>query len=94
MNKAQELTQLAEESMDELRQLATSSQKSQYQALKKSIDSKEAEKAKLLDQLGKESDGDKRADIQKRLHAVRDEITKLDAKRSEMNKKYRGLRSK
>lgn len=74
--------------------MASSSQKSQYQNINKEMDKLDADKEKLLDQLSKEEDDDKRGKVQDQLHATREKLAKLRDEKIALMSKYSGLRSK
>lgn len=88
MTKAKEVIDLIEA----LRPLASSSDISKYVNIKKQLDDIDKQKAVFLDIIGKEADDAKRADAQKKLHALRDKAVPLDKVRKDMLSKFRGLR--
>jgi hypothetical protein len=72
---------------------ASESDKSKNQGLNKKVDELDAKKAKLLDQLSKEADDDKRSKVQDELHATREQIQKINDQRKAMLNKFRGLKA-
>lgn len=77
-----------------LRPLASSSDQSKYAGLKKTVADLEAKKKAIHDKWEKEADGDKRLAMYKEISDLRDKIGGVDKQRTDMMKKFRGLRKK